>query len=121
MIYQTFDDLSKKEQDAVLSSMTILVDTREHEGKNDHILSYFDKREIPWKRQKLDQGDYSCMIPANEGLGISEDLYFDREVMIERKANLNEISGRGADLRRSYGMPQSGRSSSSRIPPTAIW
>lgn len=71
--------------------MTILVDTREHTGKNDHILNYFDSKKIPWKKQKLDCGDYSFMIPADNDLGINRDLYFDDKIMIERKANLDEL------------------------------
>ena len=67
------------------------MDTREHDGKNDHILNYFDSKKISWKKMKLDYGDYSCMIPANEEFGISRDLYFDNEIMVERKANLDEF------------------------------
>lgn len=73
--------------------MTILVDTRERDGKNDHILSYFDSKYIPWKKQKLDYGDYSFMIPADDKLGIPRDLYFNDKIMIERKANLDELIG----------------------------
>lgn len=73
--------------------MTILVDTREHDGKNDHILNYFDSKNISWKRYKLDYGDYSFMVPKNEELSIPRDLYFDRRIIIERKANLEEFSG----------------------------
>ena len=72
--------------------MVILVDTREHKGKNDHILDYFDKHNIKWERKKLNAGDYSFYLPKNEKLGITEDIYFEDEVMVERKANLEEIS-----------------------------
>lgn len=72
--------------------MTILVDTREHENKNDHILNFFDSKKIPWKKVKLDYGDYSFMIPADESLGIFRDLYFSKHIMIERKANLEEFA-----------------------------
>lgn len=71
--------------------MVILVDTREHEGKNNHILSYFDSKGINWKRRKLDYGDYSFMIPADNSLDIPRDLFFDNEIMVERKANLDEF------------------------------
>ena len=83
---------TQKEQEALLKSMVVLVDTREKDGKNSHILSYFDSKNIPWKKFKLDCGDYSCAIPANEELGILRDLYFDNEVIIERKANLDEFA-----------------------------
>lgn len=84
---------TQTELDKLLNSMVVLVDTREHDGKNDHILNYFDSKGIAWKKQKLDYGDYSCMLPANEELGIVRDLYFDKEIMVERKANLDEFAG----------------------------
>lgn len=84
---------TESQQKKLLKSIGIYVDTREHEGKNDHILTYFDKHEIPWIKKKLDAGDYSYFLPANPDLGITENLDFSGEVMIERKANLEEISG----------------------------
>ena len=54
--------------DELISSMVILVDTREK--VNDHILEYFDKKNITYKKKALDYGDYSFMIPANEKLSI---------------------------------------------------
>lgn len=81
---------SKTEQEVLLKSMTILVDTREQ--KNDHIIHYFDERKIPWKKCKLDFGDYAPMLPKNEELNIDRDLYFDKEIMVERKNSLDEIA-----------------------------
>ena len=74
----------------IVKSMVILVDTRE---KETHITDFFDKKKIVWKSKKLDRGDYSFMIPANPDLDIPRDLYFDNEVIIERKGSLEEISG----------------------------
>lgn len=74
----------------LISSMIILVDTREK--VNDHILEYFDKKNITYKKKALDYGDYSFMIPANEKLSIPRDLYFINKVIVERKASLEEIS-----------------------------
>ena len=74
----------------LISSMVILVDTREK--VNDHILEYFDKKNIAHKKKALDYGDYSFMIPANEKLSIPRDLYFTNKVVVERKASLEEIS-----------------------------
>ena len=79
-----------KEQKELLSSVGILVDTREQ--KNDEILAYFDKRKIRYKKKAMDCGDYSFYVPMNEELGIFRDLYFDKEVMLERKGSLNELS-----------------------------
>lgn len=84
---------TKTEQDKLLKSMTVLVDTREHDGKNDHILSYFDFKGIPWIKHKLDYGDYSFMVPANDDLKIPKDLYFNNDICVERKNSLDEIAG----------------------------
>lgn len=72
--------------------MTIICDTREHEGKNQHILEWFDSKKIPWIKSKLDYADYSCMLPRNPELGILRDLWFDKEIAVERKANLDEYA-----------------------------
>ncbi len=90
---------TKTEQDKLLKSMTILCDTREHDGKNDHILSYFDSKNIPWMKYKLMHGDYSCMLPANEELKIPKDLYFTDKICVERKASLDEWAGNIVDDR----------------------
>lgn len=79
----TLDEVKKLTQ-----SMIILVDTREK--ANGHILEYFETHNIPYKRAKLDYGDYSFMIPA-EAAG--QDIFFHRSIVIERKASLDEISG----------------------------
>ena len=71
--------------------MVVLVDTREK--KNDHIISYFSKAEIPYEQKALTYGDYSFYIPKNEKLALPRDLYFDKQIMIERKGSLEELSG----------------------------
>lgn len=78
------------ELEQILKSQVILVDTREK--VNEHILEVFDKYKIPYKRKALERCDYSFYIPANEKLNIPRDLYFDKEVAIERKASLDEIA-----------------------------
>ena len=88
-----FEDIKTETQrKKLLSSLTIQVDTREKVGKNDHILNFFDKKEISWVKKKLDFGDYAPLIPKNEELGIPEDISFADKIMVERKANLEEIS-----------------------------
>ena len=72
-------------------NITILVDSREK--KNQHILSYFDKRQIPYKVKKLDFADYSFEID-----GVS----YGNEYSIERKANLNELSGNFTQQRERF-------------------
>ena len=76
--------------DELIKSMVVLYDTREK--KSDHILEWFDKKKIPYKTKALSNGDYSFYIPANPKLNIDRDLYFDREIMIERKASLDELA-----------------------------
>lgn len=69
--------------------MKIVIDTREK--ANEHIRNYFHAKDVGIKLQKLDVGDYSCMIPANEELGIIRDIYLDS--FVERKAGIDEITG----------------------------
>lgn len=57
---------------------TIYVDTREKPRAIEKILSYFNKEEIPFIRQKLDEGDYK-MDP-------------DGPVTVDRKQNLTEVA-----------------------------
>ena len=71
--------------------MVIYIDTREK--KNDHIVAWLEKNKIRYQRKSLSNGDYSFYLPKNEKLGISRDTSFEDEIMIERKANLDELSG----------------------------
>lgn len=82
---------TEKEIDRLCKSIVILVDRREQ--KNQHITDWFTKKRIPWKEKSLDQGDYSFYIPANDELSIDRDLFFDKEIMVERKQHLDEIAG----------------------------
>lgn len=73
----------------ILKTLVMIVDTREQ--NNSHILSYFDKHEIKYICEKLDVGDYSCMIPANPKYGIHRNVYL--KSVVERKASVDEICG----------------------------
>jgi ERCC4-type nuclease len=75
----------------LLSSLVVLIDTREQQ--NSHILAYFDKQRISYINRKLEFGDYSFMLPANQAMGIMRDVYFTGSIAIERKASLEELSG----------------------------
>lgn len=79
-----------KEIEELLKSMVILVDTREQE--NSHILNYFDKKKIKYIKQKLDVGDYAFMLPGNKLLGIDKDIYFNNQIVVERKGSLDELA-----------------------------
>ena len=48
-----YNDVETK---ALLKSLTMIVDSREQ--KNQHILRYFTEKNIPYRVQKLDYGDY---------------------------------------------------------------
>ena len=82
---------TQTEEKKLFDSITILVDTREQ--VNDHITNFFDSKKIPWKKTTLGFGDYSFYVPKNDELGIPRDLYFDKEIMVERKASLDELAG----------------------------
>lgn len=71
--------------------MTILIDTREQ--KCDHIMDYFDKSKIAYKKKALPYGDYSFYIPQNDKLAIPRDLIFYNDIIVERKGSLEELSG----------------------------
>lgn len=80
-----------KELKTVLNSLTVIIDTREQE--NSHVTDYLKDKKKPFKSMKMDFGDYGFMIPANPQLQIMRDIYLTDNIVIERKAHLNEISG----------------------------
>lgn len=80
-----------KEKEELFKSIIILVDTREK--LNQHIIDYFDKKHIQYKKKALKQGDYSFMIPSNSELNIPRDLLFSNKIVVERKASAEELSG----------------------------
>lgn len=75
------------ELDSVLRNMCILVDTREQ--KNKHILRTFEARNVPYKSQKLNYGDYSCECTTADG----DTVTLSQGVAIERKNSLDELAG----------------------------
>lgn len=83
-----------KEVRAILKQMGILADTREQKWK--HIRWALDNAGCPVERGKLDQGDYTAFVPMSAFPGFQDvpGLYsLQDEVVIERKANLDEIAG----------------------------
>jgi len=76
---------------SILKTAVVLCDTREQE--NGHILTALDDLGISYKAITLRFGDYSVMLPAMPEAGINRDVYFDNEIMVERKANLDELAG----------------------------
>lgn len=88
MILFRYSDTEIKQ---LLDSLVVIVDTREQ--KCTHITDYLKSKGVEYKSMKLDHGDYTAMIPKSEKLGLMRDLYFNDVISIERKRNLNELSG----------------------------
>lgn len=74
-------------------NLMILYDTREQ--VNDHILSWFETKKIPYKRQVINEGDYTAIIKSRPDMGIYRDLYF--KVGVERKNSVDELAGNLAE------------------------
>lgn len=89
-----------KEMKDIIDSMVILIDTREKD--NEHITKLFKKHGILFERRKLEYGDYSFKISADEDLNIYRDMYFDKDVVIERKGSLEELSGNFTQSRERF-------------------
>ena len=89
--------MKDKDMKKVLEDIIILVDSREQ--KWSHIKLYLKQNNIPYEIKSLDFGDYSFRIPKIESLNVEEQS-FEKEIAIERKNSLSEISGnftRGRD------------------------
>lgn len=80
---------TKTEITKILKTLVIVVDTREQ--KNEHILKYLRTKKVPYKVETLKTGDYACVIPKNDELGITRDIYL--AARLERKAHIDEITG----------------------------
>lgn len=74
-------------------NLKVLYDTREQQ--NSHILEYFDRNKIPYKKQKIDEGDYTAIITKCPEKGIYRDIYFP--VAVERKNSVDELAGNLAE------------------------
>jgi len=85
--YRKFtDDEIKK----ICGSIIILIDKRE---KSTHVKEWCDhKSRCKYKDITLSQGDYSFYLEAMPEYGIMSDLYFDKDIVVERKNSLDEIS-----------------------------
>ena len=88
--------MNDKSVQLILNNIEIIADTREQD--NLHILSFFDKQKVPYKIEKLDTGDYSCIVKPIEEIGF-EGVSFADKVAIERKSNLTELAGNVAQER----------------------
>ena len=71
----------------------IVYDTREQ--VNEHVLSGFDDLKFKYKKQKINEGDYTAIITARPDMGIMRDIYFP--VGVERKNSVDELAGNLAE------------------------
>ncbi|HGH7178527.1 TPA: ERCC4 domain-containing protein [Bacillus luti] len=83
-IHYRYSDAELKE---ILDTLEIMVDTREQ--KNQHVLDYFRKKNVPFRLRKIDTADYSAVIPKNPEMGITRDIYLSAG--IERKNGVDEL------------------------------
>lgn len=79
---------TEKEIQELLKTAIVIVDTREQ--KANHILKYFDERKIAYAKEKLEYGDFTLKVKIPS---LNRDFYFGDILTIERKANLEELSG----------------------------
>lgn len=80
-------EYSHFEIDRMLDSMVVLVDTREQDTQA--MRERLEGMGRPYRRCKLDFGDYSCEITRPDGTAASAA----DKVAIERKMNLDELCG----------------------------
>lgn len=73
---------SEKELKDKLKGLTVVCDSREQ--VNGHVTAWLDKNGISHQSRALETGDYTAML---------DGYTFEDEVVIERKANLDEIAG----------------------------
>lgn len=86
---------SDKEISEILKTAIVVIDTREQKCK--HITDYFEEKKIPFTYEKLDFGDYTLKTNA---FNSSREYYLQDVCTIERKANLEELSGNLAHERK---------------------
>lgn len=92
--------LTKTTIDKLLKNMIVLVDTAEKE--NSHIIDYFNKKKISWRKKSLQFGDYSCELKRNDDLNLPCDVTLENIVVIERKKDLTELAGNLKDGRERF-------------------
>lgn len=80
---------TEKQIKELIDSIIILVDSREK--LPNHITDCFDKYGVNWRKEKLNSGDYSCVVPPNEKLNF-KGIDFREKLCIERKMSADEIS-----------------------------
>lgn len=77
-----------KEIKELLKGAMVVIDTREQ--KCSHIVSYFEQNKVPFCYEKVDVGDYTLKVQLPH---MHKPYYLQNKCVIERKANLEELSG----------------------------
>lgn len=90
--YKFTDNEIKK----LLKDLVIIVDTREQQ--NQHILDYFNQKEINYEIKKVDAGDYTVKLSACPEMNLLRDIYIP--VTIEKKNSVDELAGSFKDRTR---------------------
>jgi ERCC4-type nuclease len=84
------DLMDNKALQLILNNIEIIVDTRENQ--NFLIMEFFNKNKIPYTIEKLDTGDYSCIVNPVKEIGFAGADFTDA-IAIERKSGLVELAG----------------------------
>lgn len=88
------------EIEACLESMVCLIDTREQ--PNARAMRRYKRLNCPYSRQKLEYGDYTYNFSLPNGKPFyDEHEIIKPDVVIERKANLEELSGNLTEKRQA--------------------
>lgn len=94
---------TESELNKILKNLVIIIDSREQ--KAEPYKKWFDKNNIKFiskdeakKMRKeahyhLEQGDYSAMLPKGSIEGIDREIWFDKDIVIEKKGNIKELAG----------------------------
>lgn len=97
MLYIKQYKYADKDIKKLTGSIVVLADAREKQNR--HITDYFYKNNIAYEPATLSYGDYSFYIQADAA---GENIYFHRDIAIERKASLEELSGNLAQERERF-------------------
>ena len=93
------DLMDNKALQLILNNIEIIVDTRE--DQNFHVMDFLIKNKIPYTIEKLDTGDYSCIVNPVKEIGFAGADFTDA-IGIERKGSLTELAGNVAQERERF-------------------
>lgn len=100
-----------------LNKLVIVIDGREQRANpyrkwfDVNGVEYIDNIKAKIKKAEgyfaLETGDYSCMLPKGSIPGIDKDIWFDRDIIVEKKGSIKELAGnlskdKGARLKKEF-------------------